>query len=119
MFLMKVDKMLNDVLRFAESRNVKDTENVVDWVQGNGISLSHNICKSPPTTERPAAISLTPYNTAAPFMLVGLALEPVPVVDEDPSRVLVVSVVLQMKVPWITLPCSPDCALKQEQSTDC
>lgn len=63
--------------------------------------LYNNICKSPPTTDRPATISLIPYDAAAPFVLVALALEPVPVpvVDEDPSRVLVVSVVLQMKVP--------------------
>lgn len=81
--------------------------------------LYNNIYKSPPTTERPTAISLAPYNTAAPFVLVELALEPVPVVDEDPSRVLVVSVVLQMKVPWIALPFPPDCASKPEQSTDC
>lgn len=70
----------------------------------------NNICNSPPTTDRPATASLTPYETAALLLLVALALElelvlvPVPDgrvcgLDWLPSHVY---------VPWMTLlaPCS-------------
>lgn len=42
--------------------------------------LYNNICRRPPMTDRPAAASLTPYETAAPFLVeVELALDPLDV----------------------------------------
>jgi len=76
--------------------------------------LYNNICKSPPRTERPAAASLKPYDTAAPLLLVDEALELLPV-DVDDPRELASAVVLQMKVPWMTFPV-PASAWKPLQS---
>jgi len=61
----------------------------------------NNICRRPPMTERPIRPSFTPYETAAPLVLVAVEEDP-EVVDEP--RVVASAVVLQMKVPWITLP---------------
>ena len=62
--------------------------------------LYSNICNSPPTTERPTAASLKPYDAAAPLVDVELALEPVPVLVVEPSREVASFVaLLQTKVP--------------------
>lgn len=64
--------------------------------------LYNNICKNPPTTERPVRASLTPYDTAAPLVLVDEALEPVAV--PVPERPVASAVVLQTHTPWMVLP---------------
>ncbi len=63
--------------------------------------LYNNICKSPPRTEIPAATSLKLYDAAAPLLLVADALE---LDDVEEPIELASAVVLQVKVPWITLP---------------
>ncbi len=75
--------------------------------------LYSNIDNRPPITERPATASLTPYDTAAPLLLVddALELEPVVVPVMDPAF----AEVSQMKVPWMTLPL-PASDLKPVQS---
>jgi len=68
--------------------------------------LYNNICKRPPTTERPATASLTPNEGAAFFLvLVALELDPLLIPDDAVPEVrdATLAVVLQVKVPWITL----------------
>jgi len=82
--------------------------------------LYSNICKRPPNTERPATASLTPNEAAAPLLWVALGLDPLLVPDDGVPEVREVAsaVVLQVKVPWMTLltPASDENPL---QSIDC
>jgi hypothetical protein len=75
--------------------------------------LYNNICNNPPSTENAATDSLMPYDTAAP-LLVEVDPELLPV-DVDDPRVVALAVVLQMKVPRMTLPI-PASAAKALQS---
>jgi len=84
--------------------------------------LYSNICKRPPTTERPATASLTPKEAAAPLLDVALALDPLLVPDEEDDvpevREVASAVVLQVKVPWMTL-LTPASDWNPLQSIDC
>jgi hypothetical protein len=51
--------------------------------------LYNNICKRLPTTDRPAAASLTPNEAAAPLVEVELALLPVAVDVPSPATLFV------------------------------
>jgi len=67
--------------------------------------LYNNNCTRPARTERPITASLIPYAAAAFFFLpveVGSEELLVPVPD-DPTPLFASAVVLQVKVPWITL----------------
>jgi hypothetical protein len=78
--------------------------------------LYNNICKRPPMTERPAAASLTPKETAAPLLEVEDA--PVPVVVPVPSDETLFKLPSQINFPWIT-PDAEASALNLVQSIDC
>jgi len=79
--------------------------------------LYNNICKSPPTIEKPATASLIPNDTAAPLEEVEVELEEVPVPDA-PARLVGVAVVPQKYLPWMTL-LTPASASKELQSISC
>jgi len=66
--------------------------------------LYNNICMNPPTSPRPATASLTPKETAAPLLLDGFELEPVPVMVPLGLRVVGSLVVEHCSFPWTTLP---------------
>jgi len=73
-------------------------------INANVPMLYNNMCRRPPTTERPARDPLTPNDVAALFLVgVELAPDPVPVDVPDPE-VLEPDAPLQWKLPWITLP---------------
>jgi hypothetical protein len=71
---------------------------IVTKKNANVPMLYNNICRSPPTTERPATASLIPYETAAPLLPVAEAVPPEAVVVVEP-RVVASAVVMQMYVP--------------------
>jgi hypothetical protein len=77
--------------------------------------LYNNICIKVPKRPRPARVSLTPYAIAAPLVLVEVELEPVEVPVLLPTPLVASEVVLQVNVPWMTLPFS---ALKVLQSME-
>lgn len=75
--------------------------------------LYNNICKMPPTTERPVMASLTPYEPAS-FFLVAVGLELPPLEVPLGPRVVGSSVAdTHFSFPWTTLPANLS---KPEQS---
>lgn len=61
--------------------------------------LYNNSCNSPPMTEKPAMVSLTPNEAAAPLLEVGEEDDEVEVPVLVPPREVASAVVLQVNVP--------------------
>jgi hypothetical protein len=63
----------------------------------------NNICIKLPTRPRPTTVSLTPYETAAPLVLVEVELTPVLVLVPLAMPVGLAVLPLQTFVPWMAL----------------
>ena len=81
--------------------------------------LYNNICIKVPKAPRPATTSLTPYATATLFLvLVEVELELVEVPLEL-TPLVASEVVLQVNVPWMTLPFSDSKVLQTMEVVLC
>ena len=82
--------------------------------------LYNNIPRRPPTTERPAIAGLAPNELAALPVEDGDEPLEVEVPSESSSRPdLASAVVLQVKVPWMTLPSSSSKPEQSISAVDC